>query len=164
LCAFAHIPAFLRGWECMAWIVWLPRHHSRVHRLEITGCFNSCPLCIYKNKAKNCSCFRSFLLVGLSQWHYSFYAKKQIICARSITAAIVMLLHCSFTMFKVSTAHSIPFIYFCDEMRKEKKKTINPFLHISLATVHIILLPLSFYNVVIVKSFNRENTRLRKNN
>jgi hypothetical protein len=36
----------------MTSIMCLPRHHSRVHRLENTGCFNSCPLCIYNNIEK----------------------------------------------------------------------------------------------------------------
>jgi len=40
LCVLTHIPAFWRGWEYMTWMC-LPHHHSRVHRLVITGCFNS---------------------------------------------------------------------------------------------------------------------------
>jgi len=37
LCVFTLIPTCWRGWGYMTWIMYLPRHHSRVLRTEIQG-------------------------------------------------------------------------------------------------------------------------------
>ncbi len=39
VCVFTIIPAFWRGQECITWAVWLPRHHSWVHRMKSHGVF-----------------------------------------------------------------------------------------------------------------------------
>ncbi len=46
LCVFTLIPTFWRGWERITQAMWLPHHHSRVHRIRSCGCLYSCSLCI----------------------------------------------------------------------------------------------------------------------
>jgi len=81
------IPTFWRRWECITQVVWLPRHHSRVHRISLCGCPYSCPLSAFICLSLNLSIFHSLsVYVCVSVW-YSGKIEDEM-CVKSVSAII----------------------------------------------------------------------------